>query len=104
MNDDNHICRKARIIPCKKIFKYFQTNLLFLRVAGFLVLFFNIHKNIDSSLKRSLVGFGHKLHTVRFHSLLDYCKKQKGKKKPLGKTIPCRKAGDGCKAPKKITY
>lgn len=62
MNDENHICRKARIINCKKIFKYFQTNLLFLRIAGFLVLFFNIHKNIDSNLKRSLVGFGSKLH------------------------------------------
>lgn len=103
MNDDNR--KESKDNTLQKIFKSFQTSLLFLRVTGVLVLCFNICKNIDS-LKRSLVGFGSKLHKHwGFDSLLDYCKKHKGKKKKkLWKIIPCCKAGDGCKAPKKITY
>lgn len=40
MNDDNHICRKVKIILCKKILRSFQTSLLFLRVFWFSFLTF----------------------------------------------------------------
>lgn len=40
VNDDNYICRKVKIIFCKKIFKSFQTSSLFLRVFWFCFLTF----------------------------------------------------------------
>lgn len=110
--DDDRIWRKARIIrSCKKIFKSFQTQVYWLWwwfFGGWVFFGLDSYKFFFLILvwKDPVSRILGQVTEIRwgYDSLLDYCKRQKGQKKFLGKIIPCRKAGDGCKATKKLGY